>query len=139
VVTQAGKSYTASACIIVTLPLGVLKRHSQTRFDPPLPTWKQQALDHRSGVVTFNTLVVEWKANVVCQDVAIYMIASRLSDSNPLHHGFYRPRLFSKPNNVGDDTTTTATNVTQFYVAETAHNNGRAQPESGQWRGNAKK
>jgi polyamine oxidase len=122
VVTQAGKSYTASACI-VTLPLGVLKRHSQTLFDPPLPTWKQQALD-RSGVATFNTLVVEWKANVVCQDVAIYMIASRLSDSNPLHHGFYCPQLLRRPN--GDASTTTTTNVTQFYVAGTADKNGRA-------------
>jgi monoamine oxidase len=132
VTTQTGTSYESVACI-VTLPVGVLKKHqppnsnSNSLFHPPLPTWKQDALD-RAGTATFNTLAVEWKIPV-CQIPAVYHIASPLSNhnhhNNPLKHGFVCPELLRRqrpPHNSTTSTTQSSSKVTQFYIAGTANN-----------------
>ena len=55
VTTASGDSYRAHVCV-VTLPLGVLKASPPTLFSPPLPEWKQGAID-RLGVSHLNKVV----------------------------------------------------------------------------------
>jgi hypothetical protein len=152
VTTQTGTSYESVACI-VTLPVGVLKKHqppnsnsnsnsnSNPLFHPPLPTWKQDALN-RAGTATFNTSAVEWKIPV-CQIPAVYHIASPLSNhnhpnNNPLKHGFICPELLRRQRNSTTNSTSTSTQfqssskVTQFYIAGTTntdHANANADGE----------
>lgn len=47
-------------CVICTLPLGVLKSNSVS-FSPPLPLWKQQAIDS-VGFGNLNKVVLEFKS-----------------------------------------------------------------------------
>lgn len=80
--TACGNEFSSSACI-VTLPLGVLKACHQNMFDPPLAPDKQDALQ-RTGVATYNTVVVEWDQPVGGSKYLIGMDTV----SNPLALGF---------------------------------------------------
>jgi monoamine oxidase len=113
VTTQGEETYTSAACL-VTLPLGVLKqRNTLALFDPPLPVWKQEAID-RGGLAIFNTLIVQWN-RPICRTTASFMIASPLEGQNPLAHGFVCPAKIrnSKSNSSPMD----MYDVTQFYIA----------------------
>jgi hypothetical protein len=98
---------------VVTLPLGVLKqKNTVALFDPPLPRWKQEAID-RGGLAIFNTLIVQWN-RPICRTTASFMIASPLQGQNPLAHGFVCP---AKIRNSNSSSPTDMGDVTQFYVA----------------------
>jgi monoamine oxidase len=111
VTTQGGDTYTSAACL-VTLPLGVLKQNT-VLFDPPLPSWKQEAID-RGGSAIFNSLVLQWN-RPICGTTASFMVASPLQGQNPLAHGFVCPGKIRNQNssfpidNMDD--------VTQFYIS----------------------
>jgi hypothetical protein len=115
VTTQGRETYTSAACL-VTLPLGVLKqKHTVALFDPPLPRWKQEAID-RGGLAIFNTLIVQWN-RPICRTTASFMIASPLQGQNPLAHGFVCPAKMRNPNpNPNSTSPMDMDDVTQFYI-----------------------
>lgn len=118
--TENGQVWEAEACI-VTLPLGVLKRHHATLFDPPLDLSKKEALQ-RAGVGSLNSLVVQWNRPICDEDTSAYYFlpvqhedafsSSTLKpmSNNPLSHGFICSGLFR----TGDPT------ITQFHFSGTA-------------------
>lgn len=92
VTTESGQSFSADACI-VTLPIGVLKEHSESIFDPSLGPHKLDAI-RRAGVGRLNTMAIVWK-RPICEpeNVTAYYLVTPLSDldernPNPLSHGF---------------------------------------------------
>lgn len=105
--SQDEQVLTSSACI-VTIPLGVLKKHHKTLFDPPLPRPKQEALE-RAGVAAFNTLVLTWNTPL-CRAGAYYPLhANNEKEENPLKNGFVCPQVLRS--NAIEST------VTQFYIS----------------------
>jgi hypothetical protein len=121
VTTETGTTYHSSHCI-VTVPIGVLKQSQHNNlFQPPLPVWKQEAID-RSGVAIFNTLVVEWNTTLpVCSHhhpmSAVYMIAAPLPTTNPLKHGFVCPAVLRRSPTTTTTASSSSSKVTQFYIA----------------------
>lgn len=99
------QALTSSACI-VTIPIGVLKKHHATLFDPPLPPQKQDAL-RRAGVAAYNTLVLTWN-KPICQAGAYYPLSSN-SHENPLASGFVCPHVLRS--------NATESTITQFYIS----------------------
>lgn len=67
ITTSKGEKHVVD-CVIVTLPLGVLQAGAVT-FDPPLPEWKQQAINGLgAGVV--NKLILKFKRHFWKDDLA---------------------------------------------------------------------
>ncbi len=115
--TEDGQAWEADVCI-VTLPIGVLKQHHETLFDPPLDDSKKEALQ-RAGVGSLNSLVVQWNRPICDEDTSAYyflpvqhedaFVSSTLKpmSNNPLSHGFICTGLFR----TGDPT------ITQFHFS----------------------
>ena len=161
ITTTNDETFHASACI-VTLPIGVLKQSIENTeqrsptfidkarststsktpgvsFDPPLPTWKQSAID-RAGLAILNTLVVQWNQPICNEGVsAMYLIHSSSSSAtnsdnaaNPLAHGFVCPdaiRRRATSNDIpAEDTNKQPPFITQFYISGEYDANGHKYP-----------
>ena len=88
-VTEDGSEYEADVCI-VTLPLGVLQAEHLNMFDPPLPSWKQKAINNMGyGIVI--------KIFVIFSEVLSHVV----SDLKPAGFNFLR-----KPKDAANDSWT---------------------------------
>lgn len=107
--STAHSQYVGRYCI-VTLPLGVLKAHHWTLFEPALPPEKRSALE-RTELSTLNTVVFQWDKPVcrISNYTSYYFVSDDGANDSPLSRGFVCTGLLRHNN---DPT------ITQFHFVD---------------------
>lgn len=86
---EDGQSYHAD-CVVNTIPLGVLK-HGNVEFNPPLPSWKTEAIQ-RLGFGVLNKVILVYKDAFWDRDRDIFGMLQTPINRLSTHQKDYAPR-----------------------------------------------